>query len=115
MFLGIYPISIDPILLSVAEKDHESNEEALIDRDADVSNLNITISPIFVSRSNLVDIKGKSIPFLEVVDASIVPNVVEVSFPFPEFVGWCAEQYSHLERVIVNKEGSQCMCRINNL
>jgi hypothetical protein len=106
---------MDPIVLSVAEKDPESNEEALIDRDADVFDPNITISPISVSRSNLADIKGKSIPFLEAVQASIVPYVVEVSFPFPEFIGWCVEQYSHSERVIVNKQGSQGLCRIDNL
>jgi hypothetical protein len=72
---------MDPIVLSVAEKDPEGNEEALIDRDADVFDPDITISPIFVSRSNLVDIKGKSIPFLEAVQASIVPYVVDLSFP----------------------------------
>lgn len=82
--LGIYPVAIDPIVLLVAEQDPESNEEALID-------LDITISPISMSRGNLVDIRGKSIPFLEAVQASIVPYAVKLSFLFHEFVGWCVE------------------------
>lgn len=113
--LGIYPVAIDPIVLSVAEQDPESNEEALIDRDAYIFDLDITISPISMSRGNLVDIRGKSIPFLEAVQASIVPYAVKLSFLFHEFVGWCVEQYSHSERVIVNKQGSQGLCRIDNL
>ena len=112
---GIYLISMDPIVLSVVEKDPESNKESLIDRDADVFDPDITISPISMSRSNLDDIKGNNIPFLEVVQASIVPYVVEFSFPFPEFIGWCAEKYFHTKRVIVNKHGYQVLCRIDTL
>ena len=106
---------MDPILFSIAEKDLEGNEDALIDRDVDVFDPNITIFPIFVSWGNLADIKGKIIPFLEVVQASIVPYAVELSFSFLEFVGWCAEQYSHAERVIINKQGSQVLCIIDSL
>jgi hypothetical protein len=82
---------MDPIITSVTEKDPVSNEEALIDRDSDVFDTEITISPISVSRSNLSDNVGRRIPFLEAVQATIVPYVVEVAFPFPEFIGWCAE------------------------
>jgi hypothetical protein len=106
---------MDPIVFSLEEKDLESNEESLIDIDADVYDPDITISPISMSHGNLVDIRGKSIPFLEAFQASIVPYVVELSFPLPEFIGWCAEQYSHSKRVIVNKQGSQGLCRIVNL
>jgi hypothetical protein len=106
---------MDPIVFSVAEKDPEGNEDTLIDKDADVIDPDITISPISVSRSNLADIKRKNIPFLEAVQASIVPYVVDLSFPFPEFVGWCTEKYSHSERVIVNKHGSLVLCRIDSL
>jgi hypothetical protein len=106
---------MDPIITSVTEQDSTTIEEALIDRDTDVSDVEITISPISVSRSNLSDIIGKSISFLEAVQATIVPYVVEIAFSFPEFVGWCAEQYSHEERVIVNKQGSQVLCRIEGL
>jgi hypothetical protein len=44
-----------------------SPKEALIDRDVDVFDPNITFSPISVSQSNLDDIKGNGILFLEVV------------------------------------------------
>jgi hypothetical protein len=68
-----------------------------------------------VSRSNLSDNVGRHIPFLEAVQATIVPYVVEITFPFPEFIGWCTEQYSHEEKVIVNKQGSEVMCRVESL
>jgi hypothetical protein len=75
----------------------------------------ITISPISVSRANLSDNVGRQIPFLEAVQASIVPYVVEVAFPFPEFIGWCAEQYSQEEKVVLNKLGSEVLCRVDSL
>jgi hypothetical protein len=74
---------MDPIIMSVTEKDPMSNEEALIDRDSDVFDTEITISPISVSRANLSDNVGKQIPFLEAVQATIVPYVVEVHSLFP--------------------------------
>lgn len=64
-----------------------SNEEALIDRDSDVFDTEITILPISVSKANLSDNVGKQIPFLEAVQATVIPYVVEVAFPFPEFIG----------------------------
>ena len=72
-----------------------ANEEALIDRYSYIFYAEITISPIFVSRRNLSDKVGKCIPFLEAVQATIVPYAVEIAFSFPEFIGWCVEQYSH--------------------
>jgi hypothetical protein len=106
---------MDPIIILVVEKDPVSNEEALIDRDSDVFDTKITISPISVSRDNLSDNVGKQIPFLEVVQATIAPYVVEVLFPFSEFIGWCIEQYSQEEKVIVNKKGSEVLCRVEGL
>jgi hypothetical protein len=85
---------MDPVFLSVTEKDPLPSEESLIDRDSDVFDTEITVSPISVSRANLPDHVGRQIPFLEAVQASIVPYAIEVAFPFPEFIGWCVEQYS---------------------
>jgi hypothetical protein len=79
------------VILSVKEKDSATKEEALIDRDSNVFDTEITVSPISVSRSNLLDNVGKRIPFLEVAQSSITPYVVEVVFPFPEFVRWCVK------------------------
>jgi len=58
---------MDPIITSVTRKDPVVNEEALIDRDSDVFDTEITISPIFVSKNNLSDNVGRRIPFVEVV------------------------------------------------
>jgi hypothetical protein len=85
---------MDPVIMSVAEQEPMSNEEALIDKDSDVFDTEIIISPIFVSRDSMSDNVGKHIPFLESFLATIVPYVVKVAFPFHEFIGWCAEQYS---------------------
>jgi hypothetical protein len=74
--------TMDPIITSVTEQDPVVNEEALIDRDSDVFDTEITISPISVSRSNLSDKVGRCIPFLEAVQATIVPYAVEIAFPF---------------------------------
>jgi hypothetical protein len=106
---------MDPIIILVVEQDPVSNEESLIDRDSDVFDTKITISPISVSRDNLSDNVGKQIPFLEVVQATIAPYIVEVVFPFSEFIGWCTEQYSQEEKVIVNKQGSEVLCRVEGL
>jgi hypothetical protein len=104
----------NPIVLSVNEQDISSKEEALIDRDSDVFDIEITVSPVSVSKSNLLDKVGTRIPFLEAAQASITPYVVEVVFPFPEFVSWCAEQYSQEERVILNKLGSKVLCEVGS-
>jgi hypothetical protein len=106
---------MDPIITSVAEQDPMANEEALIDRDSDVFYTEITISHISVSRSNFSDKVGRCISFLEEVQATIVPYAIEIDFLFPKFIGWCVEQYSHEERVIVNKRRSKVMCRVESL
>jgi hypothetical protein len=106
-------ITMDPVILSVTEQDPLPSEEALIDRDSDVFDTEITVSPVSVSRANLSDHVGRQIPFLEVVQASIVPYVIEVAFPFPEFIGWCVEQYSQEEKVVLNRLGSEVLCRID--
>jgi hypothetical protein len=107
-------MAANPVILSVNEQDIASREEALIDRDSDVFDTEITVSPISVSRSNLLDNVGKQIPFLEMAQASITPYVVEVVFPFPEFISWCVEKYSQEERVILNKLGSEVLCEIDS-
>jgi hypothetical protein len=87
-------MSRDPVIMSIIEQDPALKEETLIDRDFDVFNIVINVSPVSVSRSNLLDNVGNKLPFLEVVQASIVPYVIEISFPFLEFVSRCVEQYS---------------------
>jgi hypothetical protein len=91
------------------------NEEALIDRDSNVFYNEITISSISVSRRNQSNKVGRCISFLEEFQATIVPYVVEFSLPFPKFICWCIEQHSHEERVVVNKQGSEVMCRVESL
>jgi hypothetical protein len=108
-------MSRDPVIMSVTEKDPTSKEETLIDRDSDVFDTVINVSPISVSRSNLLDNVRKQLPFLEVVQASIVPYAVEITFPFPEFVRWHAELYSQEERVVLNKLGSEVLFKIDRL
>jgi len=93
-------------ILSMSEPDISSREEALIDRDFDIFDTKTMVSPISMSKSNLLNNAGSCIPFLESDQASFAPYVVETVFPFPEFVSWCAERYSQGERVILNKLGS---------
>ena len=107
-------MAANPVILSVNEQDIASREEALIDRDSDVLDTEITVSPVSVSRLNLLDNVGKWMPFLRMTQASITPYVVEVVFPFPEFVSWCAEHFSQEERVILNKLGSEVLCEIDS-
>jgi hypothetical protein len=86
-------MAANPVVLSVNEQDISSREETLIDRDSDIFYTEITVSPVSVSRSNLLDNVGTHIPFLEVDQASITPYVVEVVFPFHKFVSGCVERY----------------------
>jgi hypothetical protein len=58
---------------------------------------------------------GRCILFLEAIQTTIVPYVVEIVFPFPEFVGWCVKQYAHEETVIMNKQGPLVLCRIEKI
>jgi hypothetical protein len=102
------------VVLSMNEQDISSREETLIDRDFDIFDTEIMVSPISMSRSNLLDNVGMFIPFLEVAQASIIPYVIETVFPFPKFVSWCAEQYSQGERVILNKLGSEVLCKVDS-
>jgi hypothetical protein len=74
---------MDPVITLVEEQDTTSNEESLIEKDSNVFDTEITISPISVSRANLSDNVGKQIPSLEVVQTGIVPYTIKVTFPFP--------------------------------
>jgi hypothetical protein len=96
----------NPVIFFVKEEESITKEESLIDRDSGVFDTEITFSPISVSKSNFKDSVGKHILFLKVSQASITPYIVEVVFPFPEFISWCVEQYSYVEKVILNKVGS---------
>jgi hypothetical protein len=76
-------MAMNPVILSIIEQDPSSKEENLIDRDSDIFDIEISISPISISKANLLDNFGKQIPFLEEAQASITPYAVEVTFPFP--------------------------------
>ena len=59
-------MAANPIVLSVNEKDISSKEESLIDRDFDIFDTEITVSPVSVSKSNLLDNVGTRLPSLKV-------------------------------------------------
>jgi len=104
---------MDPIIFSITEQDPLPSEESLIYRDSDVFDTIITVSLVSLSRDNLWDHVGRQIHFCEAFQASIVPYVVEVAFPFPEFIIWCTEQYWQEEKVVLNKLGSEFLCIID--
>jgi hypothetical protein len=106
---------MDLIITSVKKKDPMPNEESLIDQDSNIFDTEITILAISMSINNLFDKVGRCIPFLEVFQVTRVPYSIEITFPFIEFIGWCTKQYSHEEIVIVNKRGSEVMCRVESL
>jgi hypothetical protein len=37
----------------------------------------------------------------------------ELCFQFPKFIGWCAKQYTESERVVIDKNGSKVLCKID--
>jgi hypothetical protein len=76
-------MAANPVVLSVSEPDISSREEALIDRDFDVFDTETMVSPVSVSKENLLNNVGSHIPFLEVARASFAPYVVETSLPIP--------------------------------
>jgi hypothetical protein len=76
----------NPIFLFVSEPDTPSREDTLIDRDFDIFDTVTTVSPVSVSKENLLNNLRSHISFLEVAQASFTPYVVETIFPFPEFV-----------------------------
>jgi len=76
----------NPVVLSMSEPDISSREDSLIDRDSDVFEIKTTVSPISVSKANFLNNIGSHISFLEVDQASFTPYVIEIVFPFPEFV-----------------------------
>jgi hypothetical protein len=78
-FPGIYTATMETIITSIIEQDPVANEESLIDRDTNVFYVEITISLIFVSISNLSDKVGGSISFLEAVQATIVPYSFKIA------------------------------------
>jgi len=52
-------MAMNPVILFVTEQYPASKEEALIDRDSNVFDTEITVSPISMSRANLLDNVGK--------------------------------------------------------
>jgi len=73
---------MDLVVLFITEQDPPPSEEALIDRDSNLFDTKIIVSPISVSKANLSDHVGRQIPFLEAVQASIVPCCLS-RIPFP--------------------------------
>jgi hypothetical protein len=67
---GIFAMVTNLVVLFVNEQDISSKEEALIDRDSNIFDTKITVSPVSVSRSNLLDNVGMRLPFLEAAQAS---------------------------------------------
>jgi hypothetical protein len=106
-------MATNPVVLSVSEPYTPSREDALKDRDSDVFAIVTTISPVSVSKANLLNNVGSHISFLEAARASFTLYVVETIFTFPEFVSWCVERYSQGERVILNKLGSEVLCKVD--
>jgi hypothetical protein len=101
--------------MSIETKIPMSKEESLIDRDSDVFDTEIIVSHISVSRANFSNNVGKYIPFLEVVQATIVPYTIKLAFPFLEFMDWCTEKYSREENIVINKLGFEVLCRVESL
>jgi hypothetical protein len=50
-------MAMNPLILSITEQDPASKEEALIERDSDIFDIEITISPISVSRAWQTQVK----------------------------------------------------------
>jgi hypothetical protein len=106
-------MAANPVVLSMSEPDTPSREDSLIDRDSDIFNTLMMVSPVSVSKENLLNNVGFHISFLEAARASFTLYVIETIFPFPEFVSWCAERYSQGKRDILNKLGSEVLCKVD--
>jgi hypothetical protein len=101
-----FTMAANPVVLSISESDISSMEESLINRYFDIFDTETMVSPVSMSKENLLNNIVSRIPFIEEDQASFTPYVIETYFPFPEFVSQCEERYSQGERVILNKLGS---------
>ena len=77
-----FTMTTNPNVLSMSEPDISSREDALIDRDSNVFDTVTTVSPVSVSKMNLLNDVESHISFLEAARASFAPYVVETIFPF---------------------------------
>jgi hypothetical protein len=93
----------------------ENKEDLIIDRDSNVFDPVLSVNTVTESRSRLSVLGVQNAPFIDVVKLSIFPYCLEQSYQFPEFVNWCATHYSHSERVIVDTNGSESLCRVDTL
>ena len=65
------------------------------------------------SKEQLWSIKSEGIDVLNVWNSFMYYFCVEQTLYYPGFVEWCVNNYSPIERVIMNKNATNILCQVN--
>jgi hypothetical protein len=95
-------------------KNLDEKEESIVDKEGDIFDPILSVSSISESKNKLVALEIENYDVLSSARASISRFCQEQTCHFPEFVSWCATNYSHTKRVIVAFDGSKILCRVNS-
>ena len=80
-------------------------EYCIANRESYVLNLVLSMGIVKQIKEKLFSLHSESIDILGLAKNTIIDLFPKQSFHFPEFVEWCAQNYSQSERVIMNKDG----------
>lgn len=88
----------------------DANQESIVDIECDVFGPIFIINPVSESKKRL---HHETSHFPNSVKPSLSQFTLEQSYPFPEFIQWCVDNYSKTERVIMNSTGLKVLCWVD--
>ena len=87
----------------------ENKEECIVDAEGDIFYPIFSLGSVKETKEKLSSLHFKPMSFISLARDTILKFFPKQSFHFLEFVEWYAQNYSQLERVIVNKSGSKVL------
>ena len=90
----------------------DEKEDCIVDTEGDVFYHVLSLGSAKEIKEKLSSMHSEPIYILNLAKNTINKFFPEQSFYFPDFVKWCALNYSQLERVIMNKNGSKIFSRV---
>ena len=91
----------------------DEREEFLVDRDRGVYDPFLSSGNVSFIKERLWWYNSQGNDILNSYKSFLYYFSIEQTLPFPEFVEWCASNYSSSERVIVSRSMSKILCRID--
>ena len=91
----------------------DDREEFLVDRDRSVCDPFLYIGSVSISKEKLWYYKSQGNDVLNVCKYFLYYFAIEKTLHLPDFVEWCAINYSPSQRIIVSQSASRILCKFD--